>query len=113
MGEYFVDYTESEGDCGELEDRIIHAHPERVLHFLPPCSGEVTWTDGNCMTEFVASCPAEEYGPGFYNEQHAVSHFNQDASERVGTYEQTVFRPDGGMYCHSIYEHTAERVSAE
>jgi hypothetical protein len=65
------------------------------------------------MTEFVASCPAEEYGPGFYNEQHAVSHFNQDASERVGTYEQTVFRPDGGMYCHSIYEHTAERVSAE
>jgi hypothetical protein len=108
-GTYEIEYVQLYGNCGDLPPRVLEASPERVTSFNPPCEGTVVWSDNFCRADAVATCPREDVGAGFYDQQHSESDYSQDASMRVGAYDVTIFAPDGSIHCHSTYSVTATR----
>jgi hypothetical protein len=53
---------------------------------------------------FEARCPAEDFGPGFTDQQWSESTYTPDALVRTGTLDYTVFDARGEFVCNSIYD---------
>ena len=84
-GTYDVEYVKVNGNCGEVSVRVVTAWPERVTSFNPPCEGSVQWSEDFCQASFDATCPREDVGAGFYDQQHSESQYSQDGSTRTGS----------------------------
>jgi hypothetical protein len=104
-GTYHVRYAErAGGTCGERPARDVVAASERVTAFDSPCTGPVTWSRDFCSATFEAACPAEKFGKGFTDRQITHSSYAADGRTRAGTYEYSVFKPDGTPFCKSTYD---------
>jgi hypothetical protein len=84
---------------------------ERVTSFAAPCSGTVEWSSDFCSASFEATCPAEEFGPGYRNKQVSHTSFTMDGLIRTGTFELTVFDANGDIFCESTYDTLTENDS--
>lgn len=88
-----------------------HVVAERVTSFAAPCSGTVEWSSDFCSASFEATCPAEEFGPGYRNRQVSHTSFTMDGLIRTGTFELTVFDAKGDIFCESTYDTLTENES--
>jgi hypothetical protein len=104
-GTYHVRYAErAGGTCGARPARDVVAASERVTAFHWPCAGQVKWSNDFCSATFEAACPAEDFGHGFTNRQVSRSSYAANGRTRAGTYEYSVFKPDGTPFCKSTYD---------
>src|SRR5689334_12978402 len=93
-GTYEVDYVQIDGDCGDIPTRIVEASTSRTTSFAAPCAGTVHWSDDFCEASFDATCPRDDVGPGFHDQQHSESTYSQDAAFRTGSSDVTIFAAD-------------------
>lgn len=104
-GVYETTYVEREGGtCGPMETVRAEVAPHRIYGFGEPCSGFVEWSDDFCMASFEASCPEEELGPGFFNQQVSHTSYAVDGLSRTGVFEMRILAPDGALHCASTYD---------
>ena len=104
-GTYHVRYTERVGGtCGALPTRDVAATSGRVSSFHWPCAGQVEWSNDFCSATSEATCPAETFGYGFTDRQVSHSSYTADGRTRAGTYDYSVFKPDGTPLCRSTYD---------
>jgi hypothetical protein len=104
-GIYRTTYRERpDGTCGPRADFEGTVSSTRITSFPAPCSGTVHWASDFCSASFEASCPEEETGPGFTNDQVSETHYSQDGLMRTGTFKFTIFDADGNTFCESTYD---------
>ena len=114
LGIYSATYTErAGGTCGAKDSTEVRVVRERVLSFRAPCSGDVAWSDDFCMASFEATCPEDEVGPGYRNEQISHTTYSEDALTRTGVFELSIFDADGNPYCHSVYDSVTRNTSCD
>ena len=113
-GTYEAVYVErAGGTCGNRPSTRAVVTGERVTSFAGQCSGDVEWSDDFCMASFEATCPEEETGSGFYNEQVSHTTYSMDALTRTGVFELEIFEPNGTLYCASVYDSKTRNISCE
>jgi hypothetical protein len=113
-GTYETGYVERVGGtCGEIFTTRGVIDSIRFTQFQAPCSGDVEWSDDFCMASFEATCPEDDIGSGFYNEQVSNTVYSMDALSRTGVLELQIFEADGMVHCASIYDLESRNVSCE